>query len=72
MCVDTAREEGVERRVWRSLTCCWRRLGLVLNGDCVLTEQELDPGFGAPRHLLCGAVDAHVTYILRARPALAE
>ena len=33
--------------------------------DDMLELSELDVGFGAPRHLLCGQVDAKMTYIFK-------
>ena len=35
------------------------------DGGEMLELSELDVGFGAPRHLLCGKVDAKMTYIFK-------
>lgn len=35
------------------------------DGGEMLELSELDVGFGAPRHLLCGEVDSKMTYIFK-------
>lgn len=45
---------------WKKITSPFNTQGEVYEYD------EMDTGFGAPRHLLCGKVDAHMRFLLRA------